>query len=402
MLQSSFLWISVHLAVSLKKEEEEEDEASKSFKERNVSLCDSPYSCTKNCFWSQLSRTKPKSNEHCSSLEVEPRNSPRRDDVRNTGRAAMTLCSNALCPVSEDCYRLHAESVHVFCSLFECSLFGSLQVWFPDNNGVFTRRDVFWADVKHSTIGRNVKFWRRRQKTTARCWSDKMPLEGNCLSLHEFLMAIESKWCRGSLPRRQNALAQVWVPPQRERHFPSGWGQFGSISPCKCVNVPFYHWPGPVCLRKESQVCGGHFVTGQGQFASERTHKCVGLFCHCMGAVCHGKQQKCGGKFSLHRASLPQKTTHVCVCVGGGHFDTGWGQPVTCSSDLPTQDGWKTMRYSPTAGWCGHSRYSAQQQSGNTGSGWGLIWQAEQSLYPVQLWLGGCNPSGQISPSICM
>ncbi len=30
------------------------------------------------------------------------------------------------------------------------------------------REVVFWADVKNATIGFNVKFWRRRQKTTER------------------------------------------------------------------------------------------------------------------------------------------------------------------------------------------------------------------------------------------
>ncbi len=53
-------------------------------------------------------------------------------------------------------------------------------------------------------------------------------------------------------------------------------------------------------------------------------------FYHCMGAVCHGKQQKCvcvwgGGILSLDGCSLPWKTAEMC----GGHFVNGRGQSVT-------------------------------------------------------------------------
>ncbi len=102
-----------------------------------------------------------------------------------------------------------------------------------------------------------------------------MPLKGNCLSLHKFWMAVESKGCMGIFPRRQNALAQIWMTPK-------GRGM-----------LPLRGGPLPWLVAPDVYV--GHFVPGWGQFATENSISGGGHFCHWTEAVCHGKQHKWGG-----------------------------------------------------------------------------------------------------------
>ncbi len=66
----------------------------------------------------------------------------------------------------------------------------------------------------------------------------------------------------------------------------------------------FHQGGGSLARFHPANVSMCHFITGQGQFASERSHKCVGAI------------------LSLDRGSLPQKgLTSVW-----GYFVTAWGQ----------------------------------------------------------------------------
>ncbi len=67
-----------------------------------------------------------------------------------------------------------------------------------------------------------------------------------------FSMAVESKWHRGSLPWRENAPAQIWLPPNGRGIFPLGGGTL----------TQFVYPKGWLC---HSVTVWGHFAMGKAQ-----------------------------------------------------------------------------------------------------------------------------------------
>ncbi len=141
-----------------------------------------------------------------------------------------------------------------------------------------------------------------------RCWSDKMPLEGNCLSLH----ILDGRWVKmaqGQFAMEGKCPSPNLTASQWERHFPSGWGHFDSICLPEGVIVPFCHCMGAFCHGKSTKGSMCHFVMGWGHFAT-------------------GKAQLLGGILSQDGGTMSWRTVHSqiapiphekssCVCVGG-------------------------------------------------------------------------------------